>query len=486
MSVATVDGSNNRKLQQLLWMAAVPFIVAVAIGSIFFPQLLLVLIGLGMLIIIADGRYVHAAAFIFLIVIQLQNWFAVLAFQYVPALTNWINRFEEVAALFWCFLILMAKCLRPGKIKILGTPFDTPLILFFLFCLLSGMVNGNPPFITLLGTHDMLKNFLFFYIFRALCFSREQFVQYSKYYFWFAMVVCGIGLIELCLPLEFTQLFGIGVDDYRFGIKRITSVLENPHSIANVLLPVIVYLVFLKGSFKHKKLALFIILTVFMVTFSRQYWLAVLIVGAGIIFFDSSIKNKMKKMLIVAGVLIGFTVAIVAIMYITGTQNSRFTFLPKDLDSYFRFYAMMKSFEIWADYPWFGVGPGRFGGFVSTLFYSPIYAKYNFDWFGMGLNQIDLYWPQVWTEVGIFGLIFYGGALYGFYSLLKRTYLFFLPRDKDMTNYTVVAIGTYLVILLAGFASPAFSSAQQTIICFALAGSLYSIYEKDAEKNNKS
>jgi hypothetical protein len=65
----------------------------------------------------------------------------------------------------------------------------------------------------------------------------------------------------------------------------------------------------------------------------------------------------------------------------------------------------------------FGEGLGAFGGPASVRLNSPLYAKYHFNWYGLGgiLKTTDTFYPHLFVEIGLFGailwlifIIFYG------------------------------------------------------------------------------
>lgn len=66
-------------------------------------------------------------------------------------------------------------------------------------------------------------------------------------------------------------------------------------------------------------------------------------------------------------------------------------------------------FESLAHPNFLGEGLGSFGGPASTKFDSPLYEKYNFNWYGLEdqLATTDTLYPHVFVELGIFGGLLY-------------------------------------------------------------------------------
>lgn len=84
-------------------------------------------------------------------------------------------------------------------------------------------------------------------------------------------------------------------------------------------------------------------------------------------------------------------------------------------DDQYRTFYLIKSYEILKEYLLFGVGPGRFGGWVSINYHeSEVYTLYDID--TKGVSSIDMFWPHFLPEVGLIG---FGLFLYPFIKLFK-------------------------------------------------------------------
>jgi hypothetical protein len=74
-------------------------------------------------------------------------------------------------------------------------------------------------------------------------------------------------------------------------------------------------------------------------------------------------------------------------------------------------------FESLAGGNFLGEGLGAFGGPASVKYNSPLYAKYHFNWYGLGgiLKTTDTFYPHLFVEMGLIGaitwlvfMVFYG------------------------------------------------------------------------------
>lgn len=114
-------------------------------------------------------------------------------------------------------------------------------------------------------------------------------------------------------------------------------------------------------------------------------------------------KQKIKFILLIT--LISF-----AGIYLTeGKIVDRFLLLKSssymDTETNVRSYYTEKGLDIFWDNPVLGVGPGRFGGSVATIFPSPVYHQYGVrspkDW--AGIAQADVFYPHLIAELGFVG-----------------------------------------------------------------------------------
>lgn len=116
-------------------------------------------------------------------------------------------------------------------------------------------------------------------------------------------------------------------------------------------------------------------------------------------------------------------------------------------------------FESLAAPNFLGEGLGSFGGPASTKFDSPLYEKYNFNWYGLEdqLATTDTLYPHIFVELGVFG-----GALY---LLFIFSYGF-----RKATPLWIVVASSFALDNLASFSMlspPYFYSAALCMILFS-------------------
>jgi hypothetical protein len=103
-----------------------------------------------------------------------------------------------------------------------------------------------------------------------------------------------------------------------------------------------------------------------------------------------------------------------------------------------------------------GEGLGGFGGPASTKYNSPLYAKYNFNWFGMEgqIKTTDTFYPHLFVELGVFGGIVW----------LSFVLLYGQGRYKEKMWIYLVFAFCFDNVASMGFVSPAYVFSALTVM----------------------
>ncbi|MNP05529.1 hypothetical protein D3C76_974840 [compost metagenome] len=142
--------------------------------------------------------------------------------------------------------------------------------------------------------------------------------------------------------------------------------------------------------------------------------------AALLIYLTLTKKNKSTSSLIVASIL---ATALASALYpkivtdlisVTGEKFQYYVINGNSARA--ESYRVMKESLLSPNF--LGEGLGSFGGPASTKFQSPLYAKYNFNWYGLeSLTTTDTYYPHLFVELGLIGGIIY---LYFIFSYGQR------------------------------------------------------------------
>ncbi|MEW6606962.1 MAG: O-antigen ligase family protein [bacterium] len=270
-------------------------------------------------------------------------------------------------------------------------PLTKPLLFLIAVCVVSTIVNRVPFLQGLWGTYDIVKNIMVVYIFSALHWSKDEFLSMINLVKKIVIFLVIVGIIAEILAL--CGQIGVGYlvapeENKRFGFYRVRSLTGygsiNYLSMYALLGLFLIYTTTKSGM--KKNLSLLATLCLIFLTSSRQAWIGLFMMLVLI-----------KKRLIVPGLLI---IAGIIVMSLFDTESY-------DPELYYRTFAYYESFRLLRENPMFGAGTGMFGGLASKIFESPIYDNWPqyYRTLVYSIGSIDTFWPVIWGETGISGLI---------------------------------------------------------------------------------
>jgi hypothetical protein len=376
---------------------------------------------------------------------------------------QFIAYIDEITFLFAVVLVISFILLKPKVFRLQKTPFSKYILLYILVMLGSLLINKVPFWQGGFGIYDVLKNIFVFYVFVQLDFSKEDIINLINRLQKIAIIIGIVGI--------FAELFALGwefgikylvTDPKRFGLYRVLSLTGyGSHNYLGIYMTLIFFLTAVMSKSSIKRATVFAMtLTTLVLTFSRQAWL-----GFGIMI------SLFKKKLIPIALLI--VLAVIA-MLLTDAD----VFNPEE---YFRGYAFLQSLELLKSHPVFGVGPGMFGGVSASIFGSPYYAdwpKY-FQYLAVKIHGIDQFWPWIWSEGGLLGLLIYSTIWVSMYLYFRRISEFFLTKgDILLYNFGKVLRYFIFVIVVMGFAG-GLNIAFVMFTYFGLGGMYVSLYRNE-------
>lgn len=188
--------------------------------------------------------------------------------------------------------------------------------------------------------------------------------------------------------------------------------------------------------------------------------------AALLIYLALSKKNKSTSTLIVASIL---ATALASALYpkivtdlisVTGEKFQFYVINGNSARS--ESYRVMKESLLSPNF--FGEGLGSFGGPASTKFQSPLYAKYNFNWYGLeDLTTTDTYYPHLFVELGLIGGLIYLYFIFG-YGQRNRTMLWWIVAISFlMDNLSSFSLASPPYFFAAAICMMLFSNTKQPI-----------------------
>jgi hypothetical protein len=126
-------------------------------------------------------------------------------------------------------------------------------------------------------------------------------------------------------------------------------------------------------------------------------------------------------------------------------------------------------FEIGQAHAPFGAGFGRFGGFASRLYYSPLYDEYGLSHvFGLSREAPqfieDTYWPHILAETGWGGMLVLAGFLVWLWLRVRRGL-----RHTVTPDVRILAMGAAAALVEAVVESTAGPFFENSLPAFAIA-----------------
>ncbi|MBN1698291.1 MAG: hypothetical protein JW881_12325 [Spirochaetales bacterium] len=376
-------------------------------------------------------------------------------------------------ALIICYHIFLRSIIRMTNI-------DFFLVFFIIINLISGIINKVPFFIFLSQSILYLKGFFIFFIFYYLRCEEDVLKKYILVFFRAGAIVLFFGFVDLIIPHRFRALIGnAAFVDYRFSIPSVQSVFTHP--------------VYFGWFMSFMSLFSFAFFAVYKKT--RYFFMSLCffagcflsmrvksIIGFAIALFAGFLLIPLERKKHLTGVFLIFALIVLLVLgpTVAGLFQSKMQLyvIGENRMDAARNVLYIKSAEVAVDHFPFGAGPGRFGSWLSRIFYSPVYEKYGLSkvW-GMSKENpyfiTDTFWPMILGESGILGCLSY---------IIILLIFFFTLRDRAVRTgsrlFCAFYMGAFMVLIESiaeSIATPVFVNPPPSIFVFGAIGICYSL-----------
>lgn len=404
-------------------------------------------------------------------------------FNFVPGIEVFINRADEVIVLTGFVIILWKRILIRKSWD--PTPIGIPVVLLVVIAVLSSVMHRLTPFkIAAFDLIILLKGFFIFYIFSCLEIKNTDIHNIIRIFFIAALAIFLLGIIDFLAPAYFRAAIGSGGDiDYRLGIPSVQSIFSHPGIFGWFMAVCATFSVAFFVILNKKQYLFFAILFTFGSMLSMR---TKPVIGLSLAMFISFILMPKNRKIAYLFIIMSF-VLLFAIFF-----GQKINLLFKDqmytyMQSPYMIYSARNilyktSFRIAYDYLPLGSGLGTFGGWISALYYSPVYSIYGLSsLFGLEENSsfflMDTFWPYLIGQFGFSGLVIYILILIIFFIFLVK--MIYRTDDNFIKAFV---LGTILVLAEAlpeSIASPIFLASSYSYFIFAPIGIIYSVAKRD-------
>jgi hypothetical protein len=385
-------------------------------------------------------------------------------------------RYLSEGLIYLLLVVVLWKRFNRGW-KFFSTPIDVPFFLFLIVAITSILVNAVEPSIAILGLRQIVRFILLFFIAVFLSPSRTQIrrltflllgITGGEAALGLLQAVIGQPLDQLLLPSETHTLGDIVltsgvVQSWDFG-SRIFATLGRYDRLGTFLAFFLLIAVgFLYEWYLQKKrfflIWLFVLgLPALLLTYSRSAWFGFL---SGFLFIGLWIKRDRRVLLaclIFLGIIISYLLySGLVVRYLVDVPEQTVIERFFEAFSYERwrgeYYGLGRLFWIVQTIlfvvpssPFFGFGPGQYGGgAVAALGNGRVYEHLGLPFGVYGTDgYIDNNWFSLWGETGTLGLIFYLWMYLGLFFYTRKVY----REAKNDRFVRALALG-YMAAMIA-------------------------------------
>ncbi|MFH1142144.1 MAG: O-antigen ligase family protein [Candidatus Uhrbacteria bacterium] len=408
--------------------------------------------------------------------------FVAIYLPFEPFILKWVpddiyvfaRYFSEL--LIYCLVAVVIWQIITRVTKIKQSPIDFPLVAFLIILATSIIVNFIPPTIAILGSRQILRFILVFFAAYYLVPSKDYLKKLTAVMFVIVLLQSALGLFQagvggaidtFLLPSETRTYSDIqlksGVEQFWDPGSRVFATMGRYDQLGTFIaffLLLAAGLIYERQSKKqgHDLIWLFVIgLPALLLTYSRSSWFGFLL---GFLFIGLLIKRDRRVLVatILSAILISSYLAYsgMVVRYLTDLPGQSVAERFFEAFSYERwrgeyyglgrlYWIVQTPLEIVPASPFFGHGPGQYGGgAVTALGNTAVYEELGLPFGVYGTDgYVDNNWLSLWGETGTLGLFFY---LLMFVALFRYSYK--LYRSSDDPYVRGLALG-YCAALLA-------------------------------------
>jgi putative inorganic carbon (hco3(-)) transporter len=464
------------KWQRIILIAGLLYYIYIVASGLFNDNYVVILISLILILWLLALLNQKAVFLIFMLLVPFSFIIKLAATLLVSGMAASLIGIYKDLLLFYLLTAIVSINIVKKRYVFKLNRLDIPIFVYIGYCLVNALINSSSLTIGLVGLRKMLIFTGVYFITRTLIKKEEDVRLLMKCVLGIGFVVALGAIVQwLFLPEWMSvatlaggqKLMSGRITGYYLVVNRAMSFMESPNVLGFYLAYLAAIVIGMLGylDLKKKNLSAFIIYGIIAVTiltgllFSmcRGGWIALFI--ALVIWGAMKFRYLSKKLFIIAVILL--TAALIILNNPLLKFRLTSTFDPEDWSRQSRITKVFSTYAINLDDPkafFVGKGIGSVGA-VPDAFMSDEMVKNNF---------IDMYYLELYADVGIIGL---GIFLWLLFSYIK--YLFLAERTtanpyyKQILNGLIIATITFA---LSGFFTGVGASFEEATLFWAFIG----------------
>lgn len=389
-------------------------------------------------------------------------------------------------------LAALTRVRRAALTAALRDPTTVLIALFALASVASALVNAVPLPVATFGIVMTIDAVAIYVVWRALEPPPEAGVRAIAATVTAGLIVALFGIAQVLLA---PSLFGFGRIASRPGdVGHVTSLLGNPNLLAQTLVLFLPFPIFStirapERRFRILAAGVTVVLVVALVlTGSRGSWLAAGIgLGLGALLLDvRALPTAIALSVVAMVIVVASPIHLVGTDRVIGTPTASpsarsgaesspqpdpppTATVPDPnaglTSDEIRLKFLSDGLRIIRDHPVLGVGPGRYGGAVATIFPSAVYEEY-----GAALGRfrtVHNYWLHLAGEVGVLGLSLFATAIAGLFLRMRKA-----AREANTARFVILAgaASAAVVASVNGFTEMGFEGNTPAVLLWLILG----------------
>lgn len=385
-----------------------------------------------------------------------------------------IQYFDEAFIILFFVFTIFRKIIK--KERFITSPIDKPLIFLIILGGISSLVQGSTSiFVATVGLLLLIKGLLLFYIFANIDYDEKKLRSFLRVFLFVALFISVTGILGFIDPNGIGKILNVNPEYERLGFIPAQSFLGHPGGFATIIA---IFSCFVMAHYlvtsraKSLFLSLFLLVCLLLSLRRTSVFGLLLAIFLAVFFIKKrTIKPRTKKVFLIVFIifLLFSSLLLVNLLKLFLKEYSDFNETARGMLTIAGVRIALDKFPL-------GSGFGTFGGWMSRMFYSPLYFQYRLS-SREGLSPtnpsflLDTFWTHILAEVGIIGFIFYVLIIISLFKICLKGQVV-----KKGRTFEIFSTGVFMLFILGLIESTKAVAFENSLFCYFYFGSLGIIF----------